>query len=104
MPGNRGNAAERLGHDVYAEMALAARRPRMAGVHVTLVLNGQECRREPALEALAQALFAVRLRRFALTAQPHYLGEHEDEHCDGNTDHLEADPHAVCKIARHIDI
>src|SRR5882762_2627597 len=38
----RGCAAERLGHDCYAEMTVASRSPRVAGVQVTLILDDQE--------------------------------------------------------------
>lgn len=121
MAADRRYAAERLGHDAYAEMAVARRRPRMAGMQVTLVLDGQECRRETALQALAQALFTaslrfaagaylihglalIRLRRLGLAAQPQDLRYREDQHRHRDAEHLEIDPDTLGKVPRYIDI
>src|ERR1700730_5554287 len=56
---HRGYAAERLGHDGYAEVTVAPRRPLVAGVQVTLVLNHQERWGKTRLQAPPQALFAA---------------------------------------------
>jgi len=53
----RGHAAERLGHDGYAEMTLASGRPGMAGVHVALILDDQEGWGKTRLQTAAQSLF-----------------------------------------------
>ena len=58
MTRHRGYAAERLGHDAYAEMTVASRRPRMTGVQVAFVLDDQQRRRKTGLQAPPQALFA----------------------------------------------
>jgi hypothetical protein len=76
---DRRESTERLGHDGDAEMAVPAGRSGVAGVQVTLILDGQEHRRKTAFQTLAQTLFAagillihaltrVRLRRFGLAA------------------------------------
>src|ERR1700733_10526594 len=57
MPRHRSQVAEGFGHDGDAEMAVAARRSRMAGVQVTLVLDEQQGGRKTNLQAPAQALF-----------------------------------------------
>src|ERR1700679_2624394 len=89
MPRHRSQAAEGFGHDGDAEMAVAARCSRMAGVQVTLVLDDQQGGRKTSLQAPAQALFTagsrlahgsglplarVRLRGLGLGAQPKDLG------------------------------
>src|SRR6202011_5247812 len=55
----RGYAAERLGDNGDAEMAVATGCPRMARVQVALVLYHQERRGKMRLQAPAQALFAA---------------------------------------------
>jgi len=50
---DRREAAERLGHDSDAEMAVAAGRSGVAGVQVTLIFDGEERRRKTALQTLA---------------------------------------------------
>ena len=42
VAGNGGNAAERLGHDGDAEMAVTLRRSGMPGVQMALILDDQE--------------------------------------------------------------
>src|ERR1700722_9213842 len=70
MPRHRSQAAEGFGHDVDAKMALAARRSRMAGVQVTLVLDDQQSGRKTSLQAPAQALFAAGSRLAPGSAPP----------------------------------
>ena len=51
VPGHRGYAAEGLGDDGDPEMAVAARRPRMAGMQMALVLDDQQRGRKTVLQA-----------------------------------------------------
>ena len=90
MARDRGDAAERLGHDGDAEMAVAAGRPGMAGVQVALVLDGQQRRREAAFQPLAQPLLSsrescgqrlLRWGGFGFARQPEDLRHHENEQC-----------------------
>jgi len=55
-----GDAAERLGHDTHAKMALSADGPRMSGVQVTFVLDAELQRGKFGDEAPAQTLLAGR--------------------------------------------
>ena len=59
MARDGGNAAERLSHDTYAKMALAAGGSRMSGMQVAFVFDIELHRREFCHQPLAQSFFAA---------------------------------------------
>lgn len=54
----RRNPAEGVGHDPYAEMAVASRRSRMTGVQAAFILDDQDRGRKTRLQAVPQAPFS----------------------------------------------